>query len=206
MAQDSISDEWKDLKELGIRFKSFSGLMTVLVTLLPLGGLAWTTLIPPYKQAAAFAVAAALLWNGFAFLVFRSATPESMARFAKYAFVVGGMLAIIYAILSVVVVFETTDQRIVTGFGLSPYGENLVDTGKVQFNHPRDLLARVGYEHASVVYRGHAFAEAILVFTFCGACTLFSSAFFLQVMRHIALDRLPETAVARPTASATTPP
>lgn len=189
MPPDAVR-QWNELKGLAGYFKSVSGALTAILTMLPLGGLMYEQLVAPEVNAISPAVAVmfCLIAIPFHFYAFRG-RPESLIY--KWAIAFFGIAVVslgVYIWFLLALTFGVDEKRHLTGFWLTSEALDATRQSDGPTRTVRDLLNHFGHESDERIWGPRTLEKYILVLSCSIGFMSLVSGFFLFTLKSYAHD------------------
>lgn len=188
--------ELEDLKLFAKQMKSVAGVITGAATALPLTGVIWNVLVPPwpdgsdYLALVALTVLVSIFGILFLFLRYKDSQPGALLPRATVCVCLGFGFFIAYVVLWIVFMTPTNGEVHITGMGLTPEAEEAVSQSRVESRVPKDLLDYFGHESEYRIWKCHTSVTVVLVLLFLLWPLFVAGGFSLFVLRHFIIHKL----------------
>jgi len=185
----AVEDELANVELLARYFKSASGAVTAIITVLPLSGFLTNALVPVWRGAPFLTFALSFFTMAFLFFALRGASSDQICIWGRRTVVGGTIVFFVYLFLNWSCIFEKDDARVVTGFLPTKAAHERVSQGKADSLARIDLLDSFGYDHAELIWKDVRIIDVLINISFCVGCVGLSSGFFLFVLINVIIDK-----------------
>lgn len=188
--------DFQDLRLFFQKLQSVAGAVSGVVTVLPLSGLVWNAIVPPWPDGEnnrvliAGAVVTAILTVLGLFFAFRNGTAQQPLSWVRCFLVLGGISALLFILLTTFCMPTVGDEVHVTGLSLRDEARQAVERKDVDSDVPKDLLDYFGHESEGRIWYGHTLVTFTLVVLFLVTPALIAGGFSLFVLSTLVEEKL----------------
>ncbi len=189
-SSSALKAEQEEIKILWQYCKTLKGLVTAALTLMPIGGLVWQPLTPPWPKNGAPVLATFLSLVALLFLYYwyRDGSESAIRTGAGRLIIFSIALLLIYVFMLAYFVIDIDEKRVIQGLWLTDEAKDLVSRGLVS-KTPNALLGYYGYDSEDLVWEGCWAVKGFLVLSFSGLFVCAAGCSFLFIMKKLVRER-----------------